>query len=56
MLPTGSDRTFVNMILLGAGCHPSDPVAEGGPVGDGGNRRDWFPRGAGDEGGVLRSA
>ena len=33
---------------------PRAPVAEGGPVGlsDGGNRRDWFPRGPGAEVGL----
>jgi len=40
--------------LSGPGCHSQDPVAEGGPVGlsDGGNRRDWFPRGSGAEDGI----
>jgi len=36
------------------GCRPQAPLAEGGPGGlaDGGNRRDWFPRGPGGEGGI----
>jgi len=39
--------------MNGTECRPQAPVAEGGPVGffDGGNRRDWFPRGRGSEGG-----
>jgi hypothetical protein len=36
--------------MNGTECRPQAPVAEAGPVGffDGGNRRDWFPGGAGE--------
>jgi len=38
------ERTVL-FFIIGAGCRPKAPVAEGGPIGftDGGNRRDWFP-------------
>ena len=49
-------KHFRSWIPLGAGGRPEAPVAEGGPVGflDGGNRRDWFPRGPGAKGGLQR--